>query len=262
METVCLITNVSIGGELGRERLAEQGLFTTPSLVCRLNDLIHVLPCDVWYFWVRGLRGGHGELIPCIHFFCAILYCRFLPWPEEALTAVSGKFIDEFPMACSNEAKDALKTMYKIVSLNKLALDFTQSGSVIPSPVSLVCDLPLMRCHFVAAFCTMGSQQQDANYKFGVSVCAYASLMKAQVDAPCPGLRVSGAHVLKVRTRTRAHTYTYTHMCALSCIAWLRGTALQEEDAHTHTCPASCIAGLQGAVLQEVGLHTGAGGVY
>jgi len=34
---------------------------------------------------------------------------RFLPWPEEALTAVSGKFIDEFPMACSNEAKDALK---------------------------------------------------------------------------------------------------------------------------------------------------------
>ena len=33
----------------------------------------------------------------------------FLPWPEEALTSVSGKFIDEFQMACPKEAKDALK---------------------------------------------------------------------------------------------------------------------------------------------------------
>lgn len=35
----------------------------------------------------------------------------FLPWPEEALTAVSGKFIDEFTMACGGETKDALKMM-------------------------------------------------------------------------------------------------------------------------------------------------------
>ena len=33
----------------------------------------------------------------------------FLPWPEEALTSVSGKFIDEFHMACPAETKDQLK---------------------------------------------------------------------------------------------------------------------------------------------------------
>lgn len=30
--------------------------------------------------------------------YALILLCRFMPWPEEALTAVSGKFIDEFKM--------------------------------------------------------------------------------------------------------------------------------------------------------------------
>jgi dynein heavy chain, axonemal len=35
----------------------------------------------------------------------------FLPWPEEALTAVSGKFIDEFRMACSGEIKNNLKIL-------------------------------------------------------------------------------------------------------------------------------------------------------
>ena len=52
------------------------------------------------------------ELQQCLtSIYCVVLIPtrRFMPWPEEALTAVSGKFIDEFPMACSNEAKDALK---------------------------------------------------------------------------------------------------------------------------------------------------------
>lgn len=40
-----------------------------------------------------------------------VCLCRFLPWPEEALTAVSSKFINEFKMACTPEAKDALKLM-------------------------------------------------------------------------------------------------------------------------------------------------------
>jgi dynein heavy chain len=35
----------------------------------------------------------------------------FMPWPEEALTSVSGKFIDEFDMACNSSTKAALKQM-------------------------------------------------------------------------------------------------------------------------------------------------------
>ncbi len=29
----------------------------------------------------------------------------FLPWPEEALTAVAGKFIDSFAMACTDQVR-------------------------------------------------------------------------------------------------------------------------------------------------------------
>ena len=36
---------------------------------------------------------------------------RFLPWPEDALTSVSGKFIDEFSMACPKEVKNQLKLL-------------------------------------------------------------------------------------------------------------------------------------------------------
>ena len=39
----------------------------------------------------------------------ATLACRFLPWPEEALTSVSGKFIQSFDMACDKSVKDSLK---------------------------------------------------------------------------------------------------------------------------------------------------------
>lgn len=35
----------------------------------------------------------------------------FLPWPEDALAAVASRFVDDFPMACGQEAKEALKSM-------------------------------------------------------------------------------------------------------------------------------------------------------
>ncbi len=34
----------------------------------------------------------------------------FLPWPEEALTSVSGKFIDEFSMACPDSVHPIILT--------------------------------------------------------------------------------------------------------------------------------------------------------
>ncbi len=45
----------------------------------------------------------------------------FLSWPEEALTSVSGKFIDEFPMACPDSVKDSLKAMMGQVHVNVTA---------------------------------------------------------------------------------------------------------------------------------------------
>jgi hypothetical protein len=47
-------------------------------------------------------------LLP-LHTFAAAP--RFLPWPEDALTSVSGKFIDEFSMACPKEVKNLLKLL-------------------------------------------------------------------------------------------------------------------------------------------------------
>ena len=46
----------------------------------QLNESVHVLQCRCTIDW-------------------------FLPWPEEALTEVAGKYIDEFPMACPDNVR-------------------------------------------------------------------------------------------------------------------------------------------------------------
>lgn len=45
----------------------------------------------------------------------------FLPWPEEALTAVSSKFLDAFPMECSEDVRQALKRMMACVHMQVTA---------------------------------------------------------------------------------------------------------------------------------------------
>ena len=35
----------------------------------------------------------------------------YLPWPEEALTAVSSQFLDAFPIECTQEVKKSLQHM-------------------------------------------------------------------------------------------------------------------------------------------------------
>mmetsp|Transcript_5388 Transcript_5388/g.12712 ORF Transcript_5388/g.12712 Transcript_5388/m.12712 type:complete len:4322 (-) Transcript_5388:507-13472(-) len=72
----------------------------------RVRDNLHIVLC---FSPVGDKFSRRAQQFPGLINGCTIDW--FLPWPEEALTAVSGKFIDEFPMACSNEAKDALKVM-------------------------------------------------------------------------------------------------------------------------------------------------------
>lgn len=38
----------------------------------------------------------------------------FLPWPEEALTEVAGKYIDDFPMACPDSVRLPSLSVYFI----------------------------------------------------------------------------------------------------------------------------------------------------
>ena len=65
--------------------------------LARVRDQLHVCLCftPVGEHFERRARQ-----FPALINGCTIDW--FLPWPEEALTSVSGKFIDEFPMACPN----------------------------------------------------------------------------------------------------------------------------------------------------------------
>lgn len=45
----------------------------------------------------------------------------YLPWPEEALTAVSSKLLDSFPMECTAETRAALKHMMASVHVQVTA---------------------------------------------------------------------------------------------------------------------------------------------
>ena len=61
----------------------------------RVRDRLHVVLC----FSPVGARfSRRAQQFPGLINGCTIDWC--LAWPEEALTAVSSKAIDEFPMAC------------------------------------------------------------------------------------------------------------------------------------------------------------------
>ena len=70
----------------------------------RVRDNLHVCLC---FSPVGDKFSRRAQMFPGLINGCTIDW--FLPWPEEALTAVSSKFIDDFEMACPQEAKDGLK---------------------------------------------------------------------------------------------------------------------------------------------------------
>ena len=72
----------------------------------RVRDNLHVVLC---FSPVGDKFSRRARQFPGLINGCTIDW--FLPWPEEALTAVSSKFIDAFPMACPDESKDQLKLM-------------------------------------------------------------------------------------------------------------------------------------------------------
>ena len=53
---------------------------------------------------------------------CLLLLCRFLPWPEEALTAVSSKFLDSFEaLEAGPELRGGLQRMMASVHMQASA---------------------------------------------------------------------------------------------------------------------------------------------
>ena len=72
----------------------------------RVRDNLHVVLC---FSPVGDKFSRRARQFPGLINGCTIDW--FLPWPEEALTSVSSKFIDEFSMACSDESKNQLKLM-------------------------------------------------------------------------------------------------------------------------------------------------------
>ena len=71
-----------------------------------MRDKLHVCLC---FSPVGAKFSRRAQQFPGLINGCTIDW--FLPWPEEALISVSGKFIDEFPMACPDTVKDSLKAM-------------------------------------------------------------------------------------------------------------------------------------------------------
>ncbi|PNH08753.1 Dynein gamma chain, flagellar outer arm [Tetrabaena socialis] len=72
----------------------------------RVRDNLHVVLC---FSPVGAKFARRAQQFPGLINGCTIDW--FLPWPEEALTSVSGKFIDEFSMACPKEIKNQLKLL-------------------------------------------------------------------------------------------------------------------------------------------------------
>lgn len=71
----------------------------------RVRDKLHIILC----FSPVGTKfARRAQQFPGLINGCTIDW--FLPWPEEALQAVSGKFIDEFSMACPPKARALLPT--------------------------------------------------------------------------------------------------------------------------------------------------------
>jgi len=72
----------------------------------RVRDNLHIVLC---FSPVGAKFARRAQQFPGLINGCTIDW--FLPWPEDALTSVSGKFIDSFTMACGAEVKSALKYM-------------------------------------------------------------------------------------------------------------------------------------------------------
>ena len=71
----------------------------------RVRDNLHVILC----FSPVGVKfSQRASQFPGLINGCTIDW--FLPWPIEALTAVSTKFVAEFSMACGDEVKEAIMT--------------------------------------------------------------------------------------------------------------------------------------------------------
>lgn len=82
----------------------------------RVRNKLHVCLC----FSPVGVKfSRRAQQFPGLINGCTIDW--FLSWPEEALTSVSGKFIDEFSMACPDTVKDSLKLMMGAVHVNVTA---------------------------------------------------------------------------------------------------------------------------------------------
>ncbi|KAK9841874.1 hypothetical protein WJX81_008571 [Elliptochloris bilobata] len=72
----------------------------------RVRDRLHVVLC---FSPVGAQFSRRAQQFPGLINGCTIDW--FLAWPEEALTAVSSKAIDEFPMACPRPVKEQLKAL-------------------------------------------------------------------------------------------------------------------------------------------------------
>ena len=72
----------------------------------RVRENLHVMLC----FSPVGVKfGRRAQQFPGLINGCTIDW--FMPWPEEALVAVSTKFIGDFDMACTQEVKGSLQKM-------------------------------------------------------------------------------------------------------------------------------------------------------
>ena len=65
-----------------------------------MRDRLHVILC---FSPVGGTFARRAQQFPGLINGATIDW--FLPWPEEALTAVSAKFIDSFQMACTDQVR-------------------------------------------------------------------------------------------------------------------------------------------------------------
>ncbi|KAI3432720.1 hypothetical protein D9Q98_004263 [Chlorella vulgaris] len=82
----------------------------------RVRDRLHVVLC----FSPVGTKFSRwAQQFPGLIAGCTIDW--YLPWPEEALTAVSSHLLDSFPMDCSQEVKGALKHMMASVHVQVTA---------------------------------------------------------------------------------------------------------------------------------------------
>ena len=76
-------------------------------LQCMRHQYVRHCSCPIWVSITYSTS-------PAVQFPGLINGCTidwYLPWPEEALTAVSSQFLDAFPIECTQEVKKSLQHM-------------------------------------------------------------------------------------------------------------------------------------------------------